>query len=492
MVYAADFVGLLLRQAGDRYLFGHEASPDDPDPDTFDCSELVEWGSARLGVAPRMPDGSWHQARHCKTHGTLTTVEDAITVQGALLFRFSHDPFSGGRPSKAHVAVNLGNGSTIEARGSDWGVGSWDVHARGWTHAALVPGLDYRPPPQPPAPGHKPNPLPAWPGRFLTQPPAMRGDDVRHTTGPFHRRRWRVRAGVRTGLPRPSSGKPRCGQTASSARPPGRRPSAQRRSPPRRPDCHDTPPTPASSRAWAPERRTSGEPDHLTPRPVTHRPETSQRRPTESQATKGTDMTDSLTAHGTPDVQRAAEYFQQWTILNPNGGTTEIQPGKRYLLKNSTNRHFLQYKEKGPGVINLGFSDDAEPSTAAKVVHWEFLNRDRTPVKYDQPVAIRCRDGYLHYGQRTVGINLVWSDNPVFQWRLLGGRPGTPVRTRDWLSIFNMHSENGEPLIYFKREIGGNIGWPSSKTLAQQGLDWAKDTVQKAVIEYLKSQAGKK
>jgi len=119
-------------------------------------------------------------------------------------------------------------------------------------------------------------------------------------------------------------------------------------------------------------------------------------------------MTDSLTAQGTPDVQRAAEYFKQWTILHPNGGTTKLRVGERYLLKNSTNRHFLQYKKQGAfGGINLGFSDDAEPSTAAKAVHWEFVNRDRTPVKYDEPVAIRCKDGYLHYGQRTVGINLV-------------------------------------------------------------------------------------
>jgi Putative peptidoglycan binding domain/NlpC/P60 family len=191
MVYAADLVGLLLRQTGDRYVFGRETATDDPDPEIFDCSELVEWGCARLGVTPRMPDGSWHQARHCRTHRTLTSLEDGRAVQGALLFRFSSDPFEGGRPAKAHVAVSLGNGSTIEARGSDWGVGSWEVDGRGWTHAGLVPGLDYGLPAEPPAPGGKPSPLPAWPGRFLTQPPAMRGDDVR---------RWQD-AMVRSGAP---------------------------------------------------------------------------------------------------------------------------------------------------------------------------------------------------------------------------------------------------------------------------------------------------
>ena len=201
-------------------------------------------------------------------------------------------------------------------------------------------------------------------------------------------------------------------------------------------------------------------------------------------------MTDSLTTKATPEIQRAAEFFKQWTILDPNGAQTDIRPDRRYLLKNSTNRHFLFLKSQRFG-INLGFTDDAEPATAKKVVHWSFLNQSRTPVKYGEPVAIRCKDGYLYYGHREVGINLLWSDSPVFEWRLLGGRPGTAVKTRDWFCIFNPHPGNGEPMIYFKREVGGNIGWPSSRTLLDQGLDWAKETVQRAIVEYLKTQGGK-
>lgn len=202
-------------------------------------------------------------------------------------------------------------------------------------------------------------------------------------------------------------------------------------------------------------------------------------------------MTDSLIANASPQIQQAAELFKQWTIFSPDGATIGIQRGRRYLLKNRINRHFLQYKKQGTfGGINLGFSDDAEPSTAEKVLHWEFVNSSRTPVRYDEPVAIRCKDGYLRYGHRNVGINLLWSDNPVFEWRLLGGPVGAWVSTRDWLCIWNAHSTYGEPLIYSKREIGGNVGWPSSKTLLEQGLDWAKETVQKAVVEYFESQAG--
>jgi hypothetical protein len=207
-------------------------------------------------------------------------------------------------------------------------------------------------------------------------------------------------------------------------------------------------------------------------------------------------LTDNLTRHASQDIRDAAEAFMQWRILdrsdigNPKDVVVDVQKGRSYLLHNQTNHHYLQYKEQPPGAINLGFSDDASPQTAAKVVHWQFLNRTGTPIKYDEPVALRGKDSYLYYGERTFGINLKWSDGPNFQWRIFGGRPGTRVKTRDYLCIWNMHGERGEPMIYFKREVGGNVGWPSSKTLLQQGLDWAKEAVQEAVVEYFKSQAG--
>ena len=145
MVSVDTFMGLCLAQDGDRYVFGHEVSLSDPDPDTFDCSELVQWAAARAGVLPRMPDGSWNQVSHCRKHGGLISVEEGVNTRGALLFRFSSDPFQGVRPSSAHVAVSQGDGRTIEARGSKWGVGVWPTAGRVWTHAALIPGLEYTP-----------------------------------------------------------------------------------------------------------------------------------------------------------------------------------------------------------------------------------------------------------------------------------------------------------------------------------------------------------
>lgn len=144
MISVASFLDLALEQAGDRYRFGAEVDLGDPDPDVFDCSELIEWVAGRLKITPRMPDGSWLQYRH--VHGADATLEipEALKTPGALLFRFSSNPLTGSRPSSSHVAISLGDGRTMEARSTAAGVGVFGAAAgRGWTHAGRVPGLSY-------------------------------------------------------------------------------------------------------------------------------------------------------------------------------------------------------------------------------------------------------------------------------------------------------------------------------------------------------------
>ena len=45
-------------------------------------------------------------------------------------------------------------------------------------------------------------------------------------------------------------------------------------------------------------------------------------------------------------------------------------------------------------------------------------------------------------------------------------RIGTPVRSGDWLAIYNTTTK--QPLIYFDRTVGGDIGWPNSETWSEQ------------------------
>lgn len=133
------FLDEALRQAGDPYVWGAHTSPSDADPGAFDCSEIVRWAAARAGV--QVPDGSWLQYLDLKEKGALVPVEQALRTPGALLFSFSSEPKpGGGRPSEAHVAISLGDGRTIEARGREYGVGVFEAGGR-FEYGAVIPGL---------------------------------------------------------------------------------------------------------------------------------------------------------------------------------------------------------------------------------------------------------------------------------------------------------------------------------------------------------------
>ena len=136
---AERFVQEALAQAGDRYVFGKEARLDDPDPAVFDCSELVQWAAHRVGV--EVSDGSWLQYLQLQKQGGAISVEEALHTRGALLFYFSTPPSSAGRPGKAHVAISLGDGRTIEARSPTDGVGSFAATSKRFNYAAVIPGL---------------------------------------------------------------------------------------------------------------------------------------------------------------------------------------------------------------------------------------------------------------------------------------------------------------------------------------------------------------
>ena len=63
-----------------------------------------------------------------------------------------------GRDAITHVAISLGNGLTIEARGRAWGVGVFSA-TRGFDFAGKIPGLDYFSHEAPPPPRVPTRPL---------------------------------------------------------------------------------------------------------------------------------------------------------------------------------------------------------------------------------------------------------------------------------------------------------------------------------------------
>jgi peptidoglycan hydrolase-like protein with peptidoglycan-binding domain len=126
---AEMFVQKALAQRGDKYVFGAETNLNDSNPSKFDCSELVQWAAHQAGVS--VPDGTMNQLPYFQQKGSTISVEKALKTRGALLYR------------PGHVAISLGDGRTIEARGSAYGVNIFNANGRGWTAGALIPGLKY-------------------------------------------------------------------------------------------------------------------------------------------------------------------------------------------------------------------------------------------------------------------------------------------------------------------------------------------------------------
>lgn len=116
-------VDFALAQAGDSYVWGAHG------PDAWDCSGLVQSATAAGGRTLAAPSAS--QWATCVSQGKTISVATALKTRGALLFRIDVSTYN-------HVAISLGNGSTMEARGSAYGTGVFSGAADGgWTGAAL-------------------------------------------------------------------------------------------------------------------------------------------------------------------------------------------------------------------------------------------------------------------------------------------------------------------------------------------------------------------
>lgn len=117
MATVNQFIDAAKAHTGKTYLFGAKG------PDKFDCSGLITFALAAVGVA--FPHGSFNQIAAT----TALPVEEAITTAGALLYR------------PGHIAISLGDGTTFEARNPDHKIGSFSAHGRGWTKAGVIPAL---------------------------------------------------------------------------------------------------------------------------------------------------------------------------------------------------------------------------------------------------------------------------------------------------------------------------------------------------------------
>jgi hypothetical protein len=201
-------------------------------------------------------------------------------------------------------------------------------------------------------------------------------------------------------------------------------------------------------------------------------------------------MTNSVSA----PTATLLDELKQWKISSPSKplqllpkSSFEGPAERNYTLKNKRVRKFLQNETQRFG-INLGWTDDAEPATARKVARWFFTRNGVSAgsLVYGETVAIGNgrKPSFIRYEKRTVGVNLGWSDAPVFEWKLVGGPAGLKIDPNQYLAIYN--EKAGEFLVFFDRTAGGDIGWPSSQTwgdqLTAELLEYAKKEALKALL----------
>jgi len=125
---AAHLLVLALKEVGKPYVLGSEGQPEES-LKTWDCSELVQHLLARVGVeqvsdskgrvtAINVFDGAGFQWER----SVSIPLEAGVKLPGALLFIRSASAYASKPHQVGHVAISLGNGYLLEARGSRYGV----------------------------------------------------------------------------------------------------------------------------------------------------------------------------------------------------------------------------------------------------------------------------------------------------------------------------------------------------------------------------------
>jgi len=162
-----------------------------------------------------------------------------------------------------------------------------------------------------------------------------------------------------------------------------------------------------------------------------------------------------------PDLDRF-----QWFVSDTSFGYQLPNASTPYTLQNR-NGGFLGYGKRNWG-INLVWSKGGS---------WEFQRanvRDHRRLNRDETVAIynSSAKAYLVYEKRSNGINLAWSSRPSREWKL--------ERSSGMVSIYNTVAR--DHVVYGERSTGINLRWlsdlkpkaPTSTSTAGSATVWLK------------------
>jgi cell wall-associated NlpC family hydrolase len=133
-----DLVQRAIRHIGEPYQLGAAADLDDPDyAGPWDCADFVSWCvyqtyGLKLGLtlAGHPYSGAW--ISWAEGSANALPLERAYQTPGAILVRRAHHYGAG------HVAISDGEGGTIEARGTRYGVVRAKGRGRVWDLSGVI------------------------------------------------------------------------------------------------------------------------------------------------------------------------------------------------------------------------------------------------------------------------------------------------------------------------------------------------------------------
>ena len=178
-----------------------------------------------------------------------------------------------------------------------------------------------------------------------------------------------------------------------------------------------------------------------------------------------------------------AQNLLDWQAM---GGSGPIQSyHSNFTLYNVSDREALKYGSRTWG-INLVW----DRNTNLGNIRFDKQSGSGD-VKYGEPVAVYIKGGgFLKWEKRRVGINLAWSNTPVYEWRIGGGEPSQSVMFGERIALLNDRTHDA--MIYGKRPAGVNLIWLKDYGKGTWGRIWdaAKSQVKSTGSAWLKNYLG--
>ena len=160
------------------------------------------------------------------------------------------------------------------------------------------------------------------------------------------------------------------------------------------------------------------------------------------------------------------ETVKVWKLAGKDGNIksqNSYSEGKGYNLYCETNSKYLTW-EKMPLGINLNYTANSN----LKKIHIQTPDGKEREILSGELVgfAVGGSPAFLSYTHRTVGINLEWKKEPVYQWRIFGANIalGKPIPAGSMVAIVNEKVEPAADFwVYVDRPPGiADVGWTTS------------------------------